>query len=66
MKYEFLPETTEETKSSIMNTVGSWRLDGLEVSPETVRDMELMDLGRLTCDEAVDRVIQRVIGGGKS
>ena len=66
MKYEFLPETTEETKSSIMNTVGSWRLEGLEVSPETVRDMELMDLGRLTCDEEVDRVIQRVIGGGKS
>lgn len=66
MEYEFLPETTEETKSSIMNTVGSWRLEGLEVSPETVRDMELMDLGRLTCDEAVKRVIQRVNGGGKS
>lgn len=63
MEYEFLPETTEETKSSIMNTVGSWRLSGLEPSPEAVRDMELIDLGKLTCDEAVERAIKRVLEG---
>lgn len=66
MEYQFLPETTEETRSSIMHTVGSLRLSGLEPSPEAVRDLELVALGKLTHDEAVERAIQRVIGNGKS
>lgn len=49
----FLPETTQETKDRIRNVIGSWRLEGLEPSPETIRDIELVELGKLTYDEAV-------------
>lgn len=55
----FLPETTQETKDIIKNVIGSWRLEGLEPSPETIRDIELVELGKLTYDEAVELAIKR-------
>lgn len=62
MEYQFLPETTEQERQSIMHAVGSLRLEGLEPSPEAVRDLELIALGKLTHDEAVERAIKRVVG----
>ncbi|WP_314369002.1 antitoxin VbhA family protein [Neisseria cinerea] len=59
----FLPETTKETEDRIVNLIGSWRLEGLEPSKETIRDIELIELGRLTYDEAVELAIQRAING---
>lgn len=55
----FLPETTQETKDRIRNVIGSWRLEGLEPSPETIRDIELVELGKLTYDEAVELALKR-------
>lgn len=57
----FLPETTKETEERIVNLIGSWRLEGLEPSEETIRDIQLVELGKLTYDEAVELAIQRSI-----
>ena len=59
----FLPETTKETEDRIVNLIGSGRLEGLEPSKETIRDIELIELGKLTYDEAVELAIQREING---
>lgn len=57
MDIDFLPET----RQAIRNIVGSWRLSGLELSPETIREMELCALGKMSHDEAVNRAIQRAM-----
>lgn len=59
MNIVFLPETPPEARVAIRNIVGSWRIEGLEISKETIRDMELCSLGKITPDEAVQRVIER-------
>ena len=61
MDIEFLPETSPEARAAIKNIVGSWRIEGLEISKEAIRDMELCSLGKITSDEAVRRVIKRAM-----
>jgi hypothetical protein len=61
MDIEFLPETPPEVRAAIKNIVGSWRIEGLEIRKEAIRDMELCSLGKITSDGAVRRVIERAI-----
>lgn len=61
MDIEFLPETSPEARAVIKNIVGSWRIEGLEICKEAIRDMELCSIGKITSDGAVRRVIERAM-----
>lgn len=61
MNIEFLPETTPEAQVAIKNAIGSWRMEGLEISQESVTEVELCILGRLSYDEAVQRAVERAV-----
>lgn len=50
-------------QNTIENIIGSWRIEGLEISPETIRDMERATLGEISFDEAVQAAIQRARHG---
>ncbi|MCP2041138.1 hypothetical protein L1281_001732 [Neisseria sp. HSC-16F19] len=61
MNIKFLPETTPEAQVAIKNAIGSWKMEGLEISQESVTEVELCILGKLSYDEAVKRAIERAI-----
>ncbi len=48
-----LPQTTH-------SIVGSWRMERLNISPETIHDMQRLVEGKISLDEALDGIKQRV------
>ncbi|MDO5073166.1 MAG: antitoxin VbhA family protein [Neisseria animaloris] len=60
---EFDPRLSANERNTIENIIGSWRLEGLEVSHETIQDMQRATLGEISFDEAVKAAIQRAING---
>jgi len=54
--------TIEEKKQReiIENIVGSLRLEGLELEPEVIADMERIDRGELTTEQAIKNAFDRV------
>ncbi|CWN76066.1 TPA: antitoxin VbhA family protein [Neisseria meningitidis] len=43
------------------NIIGSWRLENLEISTETIADMEALAHGNLTPEIGIERVRQRIL-----
>jgi len=54
--------TMEEKKQReiIENIIGSFRLEGLEIEPEVIADMERIDRGELTTEQAIKNALDRV------
>ena len=63
-KYHFLPEISQSFKDDLINTIGSWRLEGLEPSPDTIMDLQMVHLGKMTYDQAAKKAIERAINAG--
>jgi len=51
----------EKTQQEIISTIiGSLRLEGLEVEPKVLADMESIDRGELTTEQAIKNAFDRV------
>ncbi|HFC8547479.1 TPA: antitoxin VbhA family protein [Neisseria lactamica] len=48
-----LPQTTH-------SIIGSWRMEQLNISRETIRDMQHLAEGKISLDEALDGIKQRM------
>lgn len=48
-----LPQTTH-------SIIGSWRMEQLNISPETIHDMQRLVEGKISLDEALDGIKQRM------
>lgn len=48
-----LPQTT-------YSIIGSWRMEQLNISPETIHDMQRLVEGKISLDEALDGIKQRM------
>lgn len=48
-----LPQTTH-------SIIGSWRMEQLNISQETIRDMQHLAEGKISLDEALDGIKQRM------
>jgi len=56
-----LPTIAEKKQREIIATiVGSLRLEGLEVEPQVMADMERIDRGELTTEQAIKSAFDRV------
>lgn len=53
-EYELLPYST-------LNILGSWRIEGLNVSSETIKDMYALSFGVVNIEEAIHNVLERVL-----
>lgn len=54
--------STEKKQSEVIATiVGSFRLEGLEVEPEVIADVERIDRGELTTEQAIKKAFDRVM-----
>lgn len=49
-----LPQTTQAI-------VGSWRMERLDISPETIRDMQHLAEGKISLNEVLDGIRQRLV-----
>ena|GEM_PF-5246256 len=45
---------------STQAVIGSWKMENLVISPETVRDMQRLSAGEMTLAEALEQIRQRV------
>ena len=50
-----LPQTTH-------SIIGSWRMEQLNISLETIHDMQRLVEGKISLDEALDGIKQRMAG----
>lgn len=50
----------EKQRETIATIVGSLRLEGLEVEPQVMADMERIDRGELTTEQAIKNALDRV------
>ncbi len=48
-----LPQTTH-------SIIGSWRMEQLNISPETIHDMQRLVEGKISLDDALDGIKQRM------
>lgn len=48
-----LPQTTH-------SIIGSWRMEQLNISPEAIHDMQRLVEGKISLDEALDGIKQRM------
>ncbi|WP_415770530.1 antitoxin VbhA family protein [Neisseria sp. CP9] len=48
-----LPQTTH-------SIIGSWRMEQLNISPETIHDMQRLVEGEISLDDALDGIKQRM------
>ena len=48
-----LPQTTH-------SIIGSWRMEQLNISPETIHDMQRLVEGKISLDEVLDGIKQRM------
>ena len=48
-----LPQTTH-------SIIGAWRMERLNISPETIHDMQRLVEGKISLDEALDGIKQRM------
>jgi len=48
-----LPQTTH-------SIIGSWRMEQLNISPETIHDMQRLVEGKISLDEALGGIKQRM------
>lgn len=56
-----MPKIAVKTPSATIATiVGSLRLEGLEVEPQVIADMERIDRGELTTEQAIKNAFDRV------
>jgi len=56
-----VPKIAEEKQREIIATsIGSLRLEGLEVGPQVIADMERIGRGELTTEQAIKNVLGRV------
>jgi len=56
-----VPKIAEEKQREIIATsIGSLRLEGLEVGPQVMADMERIGRGELTTEQAIKNVLDRV------
>jgi len=47
-------------RETIATIIGSFRLEGLEIEPEVIADMERINRGELTTDQAIKNAFDRV------
>ena len=59
-KYRFLPEISADLRHQLINSIGSWRLEGLEPDAEMVLDAQLVVLGQKTPEQAIQDALKRV------
>ena len=59
-KYHFLPEISADLRHQLINSIGSWRLEGLEPDAEMVLDAQLVALGQKTPEQAIQDALKRV------
>ena len=45
---------------STQAVIGSWKMENLVISPETIRDMQRLSAGEMTLAEALEQIRQRV------
>lgn len=50
----------KKTKDIIATISGSLRLEGLEIEPEVIADIERVDRGELTTEQAIKRAFDRI------
>ena len=55
-QYEFLPETSPEFRAKLINTIGSWQLEGLEPSPELILNLQLVQLGKMSYEDVFSSI----------
>ena len=60
-QYHFLPEISQAFKDNLINSLGSWKLEGLEPSQEVIDDLQLVHLGKMSYDQVAKKAIERVI-----
>lgn len=48
-----LPQTTH-------SIIGSWQMEQLNISPETIHDMQRLVEGKISLDDALDGIKQRM------
>lgn len=51
---------SKKTKDIIATISGSLRLEGLEIEPEVIADIERVDRGELTTEQAIKRAFDRI------
>ncbi|MBR7060024.1 MAG: hypothetical protein IKI22_05425 [Neisseriaceae bacterium] len=59
-KYHFLPEISADFRHQLINSIGSWKLEGLEPDAEMVLDAQLVALGQKTAEEVIKDALKRV------
>lgn len=50
----------EKQRETIATIVGSLRLEGLEVEPQVMADMQCIDRGEMTTEQAIKNAFDRV------
>ena len=55
-QYEFLPEISPEFRARLINIIGSWRLEGLEPSPELILNLQLVQLGKMSYEDVFSSI----------
>lgn len=59
-----IPTTTEERLEAVADAVASQRLEGLEVEPATIADLERAARGEIDVDEVLRRIRERIASEG--
>ncbi|MBR6027066.1 MAG: hypothetical protein IK065_05670 [Neisseriaceae bacterium] len=59
-KYHFLPEISADFRNQLINSIGSWKLEGLEPDAQMVLDAQLVALGQKTAEDVIKEALTRV------
>ena len=56
-----MPITEKKQSENIAAVIGTLRLEGLELDPKVIADMESVERGEITTEQAIQKAFDRVI-----